>query len=231
MSDHIHLARLKKGKELFEIVIDADKAVQFIEGKEVSIEDVVQSQHIYQDAKKGLEAAHEHLKPIFGTDDAIEIARLILKEGEIQFTSEYREALRKKKVDKIIGIIHRNGVDPKTNLPHPMERLHSALEHAKVHIDERVAAEQQVHDVVKKINNILPLKFVTKELEVIIPSAYAHKTYGRMKGFGKMKSDNWHNDSSWSGIIEIPGGMETDFYELVNGLCQGNATINVIKVK
>ncbi len=75
------------------------------------------------------------------------------------------------------------------------------------------------------------LKFVTKEIQIVLPGQYAHKAYGKLSTIGKLKSNNWHNDGSWSGIIEIPGGLETDLYDLLNNLCQGNAQTNVIKVR
>ena len=33
-------------------------------------------------------------------------------------------------------MIHRNAVDPKTGLPHPPQRIESAMEEAKIHVDE-----------------------------------------------------------------------------------------------
>ena len=60
-------------------------------------------------------------------------------------------------------IIHRNGVDPKTKLPHPIQRLENAFEEAKIKIDERRSAEDQVKEILDKLRPVLPISFEKKE--------------------------------------------------------------------
>ena len=48
-----NLARLKKGGEHFEIVVDPDLAVSFKEGQDIPIKDILKGEKIFSDAKKG----------------------------------------------------------------------------------------------------------------------------------------------------------------------------------
>ena len=89
----------------------------------------------------------------------------------------------------------------------------------------------QVKEVLKKLRVVLPIKFVLKEVEIIIPSEYAAKIYGNIIQFGKVLKDSWQDNGSWLGVIEIPGGLETDLYEKVNSLSSGNVEMKVIKIK
>ena len=59
-------------------------------------------------------------------------------------------------------MIHANGIDPKTNLPHPLQRIENALEEANVKIDEHKSEEKQVEEIVRKLQPILPIKFANR---------------------------------------------------------------------
>lgn len=228
---HLNLAKLKKGKENFEIDIDADNAVAYKEGKAVDIKDILKAQTIFSDAKKGLVASEHLMQQLFGTSDTIKVAEIIIKEGEIQLTAEHREKVRQKKRRRIIDIIHRNGVDPKTHLPHPVQRIENAFEEAKVKIDEFKSAENQLQDVLKRLRVVLPIRFEVKEIAVKIPAEYAAKSYSLVKSFGTMLKEDWQSDGSWVVVIEVPGGLEQDFYDKLNSFTHGNNETKVLKVK
>jgi len=168
------------------------------------------------------------MNAIFETNDKLEIAKIVLKQGDVELTSEYRESLRKQKLRRIIDIIHRNAVDPKTGLPHPVSRIENAIDVAKVKIDEIKSAEKQIDDVLKALRPVLPLKFEIKEIEVVIPAADAAKAYGFVRNFGDLLKENWNNDGSWTGVIRMAGGLELDFYEKLNNITHGKNEVKVL---
>ena len=226
-----NLAKLRKGGQVFELTIDPDQAIAFKEGKTSDVKSVLKAEHIYMDVKKG-ELASEHiLKNIFQTEDVLVIAEKILKEGEIQLTAEYREKLREEKKRKIINMIHRNGVDPRTHLPHPERRIEAALEEAKVKIDDFKKAEDQLQDIIKQIRPILPISFEIKEIAVKISPDFAAKSYSTITQFGKILRDDWQTDGSWVVVVEIPAGLQNDFFDKLNDLTHGEIETKILKVK
>lgn len=229
MSD-FNIARLKKGSENFEIVIDPEIAVKARNDPGL-VGDALLHPKIYSDAKKGNLASEHVLEKIFKTSDALEIAKIILKEGVIQVTSEYRKSLVDQKKKRIIDYIHRNGIDPRTNAPHPVSRIEAAIEQSKAKIDEHKPAEAQVQDIIKVLRPILPIKFVVKEIEVVIPAVDAGKSYSAVKQFGKLLKERWLSDGSWFCVIEIPGGIEDEFFDLLNRLTKGNAQAKVLATR
>jgi ribosome maturation protein SDO1 len=230
MNETLNLARLKKGSEVFEIVVDPDKAMLARHGKLPAGEALLYPK-VYSDAKKGMLASEQRMKAVFGTDDPNQVAEHIIRHGEVQVTAEYRKRLLEQKRRQVIEIIHRNGVDPKTHYPHPLTRIEAALEQAKVRIDEHKPAEQQVQDVLAQLRPILPIKFETKEIELSIPAQYAGKCYGILKGFGRILKEQWQGDGSWRGVLELPGGMEQDLYDKLNAITHGELVAKVITVK
>src|SRR4030042_5902954 len=120
------IARLKKDGESFEILVDCDKAISFKKGKG-DIRDVVAAEYIYKDSKKGEKASEHEMEKFFESKNFFRVAEIILKQGEIQLTSEYRNKLREENKRKIIELIHMNAVDSKTGLPHPTVRIENAM--------------------------------------------------------------------------------------------------------
>jgi len=125
------IARLKTHGQNFEILVDCNNAIALREGKNIDINDVLAAQKVFADAKKGLEASETAMQQIFDSSDAKDVALRIIEKGDIQLTAEYRNNLKEIKRKKILNVIHLNGVDPKTHLPHPIVRLENALEEAK----------------------------------------------------------------------------------------------------
>ena len=225
------IARLKTHGQDFEILVDCNNALALREGKSIDMRDILAAMKIFSDAKKGLEASENAMKQIFGTSDVDEVAKTIIQKGEIQLTQEYRESLREEKRRQIITIIHRNGVDPKTHLPHPPQRIENAFIEATVHIDEFKPVQEQVQEALKKLRPILPIKFEVKELAVKIPPEFAPKCYSTVKSFATILREEWQGNGYWVAVVELPGGMENDFYDKLNKICHGNVESKVLKIK
>jgi len=227
----LNLAKIKRKGKNFEVVVDADLAVNFREGKVTDIRDVLKSENIFYDAKQGELASDNTIKEIFETDDKLKVAETIIKHGEIQLTAEYRKKLREQKRKQIVEIIHKNGVDPRTHLPHPTNRIESAMEEAKVNIDEFKRAEDQVEEVLEKLRPILPIRFEVDEIAIKIPSEFAVKTYSVVKSSAKILREEWQNDGSWVCVVEIPAGLREDFFNKINKATKGNVETKIIKTR
>ena len=228
---NLDVARIKKQGVVFEIAVDSEAAIAFKEGSLKEISDVIKSEKVFSDVQRGLLAPENKFDSSFGTSDFLKIAEIILKEGEVHLTAEHRKKEIDRKRNQILHIIHRNGVDPKTNFPHPIPRLETAFDEAKVHIDEFKIAEEQVSGILKKLQVILPIKFEVKEIEFNILPQYSHSAYSYIKKVGKVLRQNWAPDQSLSGVVEIPGGLEEEFHEQLNKLTKGSIFTKILKIR
>jgi len=68
-------------------------------------------------------------------------------------------------------------------------------------------------------------------IAVKIPGEYVGRSYGEVRKFGRIKKEEWGSDGSWMFLIEIPGGVEEEFYEKLNALTKGNAQTKLIERK
>lgn len=222
----MNVARLKKGGENFEIVIDPDKAVEFKEGKDVDIADILKAEKIFFDARKGELASEEHMQTVFGTTYYASVAEQIIEDGEIQLTAQHREQVRERKRNKLVNIIHMNAINPTTGTVHPVERIDRALEEAKVRLDEFRTAEDQVQEVVKKLQPIIPIKFTTFTAEIHLPANHAAGLYGTLQQYGSLKAEQWLNDGSLAVKLEVPAGRYNDLVDELSSKTHGAVDIS-----
>lgn len=223
----INIARLKKGGEDFEIVLkNPDLALEFKHGKDVDIKDILESEHIFKDAKKGELQSEDKIKRWLETDDTLEAAKIILRKGEIALTAEQRKNLYEQKRKKIIEYIHQNAADPKTGFPHPIQRIELAMDQAKVHIDANIPIKAQFDKITKELSSILPMNFEKMKIIVVIPAKYAGSAYGTLKSKYNLRNEKWNNDGSVQFEMEEPMGSKPDIYNLINKLANGEAEIS-----
>jgi ribosome maturation protein SDO1 len=229
MSKNYTIARININGENFEIIVKPDPAFAFRSGKSVSLSDVLVTDVIFTDANKGLRSPEKKLKEAFGTLDPLEIAKIILKKGTLQLTTQQRRQLIEEKRRQIIDFISRNAVDPRTKLPHPPTRIEQALEQAHFPIDPFKSVEEQANEAIKVLRTVLPLSVEKISVAVRIPPEYAGKVYGALKSFGTIKNEVWLSDGSLSVILEMPAGFYGPFLEKMGEMTRGNIEAKILK--
>ena len=227
--DDAVIARLKKGEEHFEVLVDPYAAADLIDGKNVNIIQNLAIDAVFKDSKKGKHASEDSLQKKFGTSNIEEIARQIILKGDIQLTTEQRQKMQKNKRNRIIDTIVRNAMDPKTKAPHPRQRIELAMEEARVHVDPFKPVSEQVKTIIEVLRPIIPISMEHVNISVKIPSQYIGRTYGIVRNYGSLERENWQSDGSWIGIVRIPAGMQTDFYDKLNEATKGNVSAKILK--
>lgn len=228
----LNLARLKKAGQTFEVILkDVDSAIAFRQGKaDVSLFDCLNPPDaIFTDAKQGDRASSELLLKCLGTKNVEEAAKIILTKGEVQLTSEQRDRIFESRKRKILEYIHQNAVDPKTGMPHPLQRIELALEQAKAHIDPTDKLEWQIENIIPKLQPIIPLSFVKVHLKVNIPTKYAGSAYSNIKNKYAVAKDAWLNDGSVQFELTAPAGLKVDIFNFINRLTKGEAEIEELR--
>jgi ribosome maturation protein SDO1 len=227
--DDAVIARLDSHGSSFEVLVDPDLALDFKKGKEIEISDILVSEEIFKDSKKGDRASLDHIKEVLDVDNALEAAKIIIRRGELQLTTQQRKKIQEDRWKQVIAIIARNAINPQTKLPHPPTRIERAMEEARVHVDLFKPAEEQVPGVLKVLRPIIPIKFEKKEVAVKVPSQYAGKAVGAVKSYGDVKKEEWQKDGSWIGLLELPAGIVEEFFDKLNQITHGDVETRILK--
>jgi ribosome maturation protein SDO1 len=227
--DDAVIARWETGGSRFEVLVDPEAVQAIKDGKQVDLSDKLALEQVFKDAKKGEKVSDEHLDRTFHTRNLAEIAAQIIQKGEVQVTTEQRHQLQAVKLRQIVTTIARNALNPQTGAPHPPARIEAALTEAKFHVDPFKPVDQQVQEVLAKLRPILPIRFDTVKVKIHLRAQDYPRVIGEIKGMGKLLEELWLGDGSWSGILEIPAGIQSDLYARLNARTKGTAETALVK--
>ncbi|MDD5340164.1 MAG: ribosome assembly factor SBDS [Candidatus ainarchaeum sp.] len=218
--DNAIIASYEKGGKKFEIYVDPDAAYAWLDKRKTDFKNMLVAEEIYSDARKAEKAKPPDVLAVFGTNDIMAVLEFIMKNGEVQLTTEQKRKKAEEKRKQIVAILLREAIDPRTKAPHTQIRLENAMEQARIHVDPFKDAREQLDDVVKELRPILPMKFEKLKIAVKIPAAFAHKCYGTLKNYG-MQREEWTKAGDLIAVVEIFGGMQGEFYDKLNKLTGG----------
>jgi ribosome maturation protein SDO1 len=221
--DDAVLARLEKGGSRYEILVDPELVDDWKKDHtSVSLDDLLATEEVWNDARSGDRPTTDALESVFGTTDLLTCVEKILQDGNIQLTTVQRKNLIAEKRTKIIHQIATTATDPRTKLPHPKTRIELALDEIKFSIDPFLTVERQVQDAIKKLKPVIPLAFITVRLAFKVPGS----DYGGVHRLLResIKKEEWLSDGSWVCVVEAPGGMKN---ELISQVAQRSSEVSV----
>ena len=229
--DQAVIARLEKSGSRFEVLVDPDAALLISSGDfDGNIEDVIAADDVFEDVSRGDRPAEENLIKVFNTTDPLLIIPEVIRLGDIQITAEQRREMQAQKHRQLITIITRNAINPQmNNAPHPPARIEAALDQAGFRVDPLKPVENQVGDALDALRPLIPIRFEEISIAVRFSSTHAGKAQAQIRAFGTLEKEEWQNDGSWIGVVRFPAGMQDEFYNLANGLSQGEAETRIIK--
>ena len=229
--DEAIIAKYEYCGEHFEILVDPDLAAEFRnpDGQDVAIEDLLAVEEIFKDSKKGDKASEEAMLKIFETTDPIGVSKVILEKGHVQLTAEQKRQMQEDKRRLVINKISREAINPQSGLPHPAQRIENAVNEAKVKFDPFVSVDQQVQTALKAIKPLIPIRFEKVKVAVRLPGSSAGGAYSAIHHSGEILNEEWQQDGSWIGIVEMPGGLQDDFAAKMAEISSGEAETKTIK--
>ena len=231
--DEAVVARLEKGGLHFEILVDPEVALKFREEKgnmKLDLDDLLAVEGVFVGpARDGAKASNEEMMKTFGTTDVADAVKQLLLKGDLQLTTDQRRRMVERKKRLIIEHIARNAINPQTKAPHPPARIENAMDEARIHLDPFKSVDAQVQDVLKAIRPLIPIRIETIQVAVKIPAAHAGKAQHILHGWGETKQQAWQADGSFIAVVEIPGGMQTDFFNHLNQRTHGDVETRILK--
>ncbi len=219
-------AKLRSGSKIFETMVDLDNAMKLKKGEQVNINDVIRDNVVWTDLKKGMKAGESDLKKAFGTTDFNSVVEKIVKKGNMEITQEYRDEAVETKRKQIVDFLVRNAIDSRTDRPFTPDMIESAISQVGVKIDNQ-PVERQIKNVIEALKKNIPIKIETKKILVKIPAEHTGRVYGLIQEY--KEKENWLQDGSLEVVLNIPVGLQSEFYDKLNGVTHGSAVTSEIK--
>ncbi len=218
------IARIRKGKNNFEILVDLDEALKVRRG-EGDISSAVLTDNIFTNLKSGEHAGKDILEVEFGTSELYGVAEKIIRSGEVVLPTEYINEQSEKKYKQIVDFLVKNAISPEGR-PYTPDRIMTVLKEAKVNVKNK-SIESQIDEIVSSIQKIIPIKIDTKRIKITVPAQHTGKSYGFLTEF--RDEEEWLSNGDLVITVKIPAGMILDFYDKLNSITQGSAIAEELK--
>lgn len=141
---NISLVRLKKGKKRFEIACYKNKVLEWRQGIETDLDNVLQIPNVFLNVSKGQTAPNEDLHKAFGkTTTRDDIILEILNKGELQVGDKERAAALERVHNEVVGIVASKLVDPRSKRVYTTGMIEKALDMLSLNAHNNTTAEKK----------------------------------------------------------------------------------------
>lgn len=212
-------ARIRKGAKHFEILVDLEEAMKFKkDAPGANLSAAVLTNDIFTNLKSGDKASSDDLEVNFETSDVMEVAKKIIKQGEVVQTTESIRAEQNKRYKQVVDFLSKNAVSPEGR-PYTPDRIMKALAEAHVNVKNK-PVESQVSEILDQLSKVLPLKIERKKVKITVSAMHTGKAYGILKEF--LISEEWVGNGNLEAVVEMPTAMLMDFYDKLNSATHGS---------
>ena len=224
------VVKYKKGNKRYQILTNKGSVLKYRDNL-ISFEYVLLGkEQIFGKSLQDIPTEIE-LEKSFGTCDIIKCAKEIVENGELQYTKEERKKFIDDKTKQISQYIHENFIDPKTNYPHPQQRILNCIKECHIKIDPDKDIIKQSLNAITKMNKILMFKMADMlTIRLIIKYLYYHKIGKILQKYVNIISKDYNNfgciliiqctptnwDNLQSNIYKQTNGGDYDFKDITN---------------
>lgn len=165
---NVAIVRLKSHGKRFEIACYKNKVLNWREGIEKDLQEVIQTDQIFENVSQGTFAKTKDLKAAFNTTDFETICKQILKTGDLQVSDKEREVHTEGIFKDVVNFIVERCVHPQSGrqlTPHTVE---NALRSIGFSVKPDKPAKKQALDGIKALCEKLPDSFARAKMRLRI---------------------------------------------------------------
>ncbi|KAL9181927.1 hypothetical protein ACHAXT_012270 [Thalassiosira profunda] len=146
---NVAVVRLSRGGHRFEVACYRNKIVNYRQGTETDLSEVLQTERVFANVSKGQFANTKLLKKCFDTADEEEVCRFILDKGDVQVSDQERAAQLENTLREVASMVSEKCVHPATRRPYTMAQIRDAMKAAGFMVHPTRNVKQQFLDCVK----------------------------------------------------------------------------------
>ncbi|CAI5445990.1 unnamed protein product [Caenorhabditis angaria] len=228
---NVAVVRMKKTGKRFEIACYKNKVVNWRNKTEKDIDEVLQTHNVFSNVSKGQLSKKEELMAAFGTDDQLEICKLILDKGDLQVSDKERQAASDQSLKEVSQLIASMVVNPETKRPIPPSVIDKALQEMHFSLKPNRSSKQQALEAIPKLSENLKIERAKMRIRISIPTKEAKQVHSKLKtSFSEVEVDDWAEGGlELIGLIE-PGAFRT-LDEIVRNESKGNGRLEILSLK
>ncbi|KAL7429970.1 hypothetical protein ACHAXM_001946 [Skeletonema potamos] len=167
---NVAVVRLSRGGNRFEVACYRNKIVNYRQGTETDLSEVLQTERIFTNVSKGQFANSKILQKCFGTTDEEEVCRFILDNGDVQVSDQERAAQLESTVREVASMVSEKCVHPISRRPYTMPQIRDGMKAAGFMVHPTRNIKQQFLDCVRLLQEkqVLDIERAKMKLAIVL---------------------------------------------------------------
>ncbi|KAI9168225.1 hypothetical protein H9P43_007597 [Blastocladiella emersonii ATCC 22665] len=229
---NVSIVRYKRGGKRFEIACYRNKVLEWRNGVETDIDNVLQTSSVFINVSKGQLAKAEDLDKAFKTTDQDAICLEILKKGELQVSDKERSQTMENVYRDIATIISETCVNPDTQRAYPTTMIEKAMQEVHVNVHPTRPAKVQAKEIIRELQSsgVLPIARARMRVRVTIPVKDGKRLKEKVvPAFTEVDEDDW-SSAEWTIAGLIDPGQYRILTELLQAETKGKGRLDVLNL-
>lgn len=165
---NVAIVRLKSHGKRFEIACYKNKVMNWREGIEKDLAEVLQTETVFTNVSRAIVANDKDLQKAFGTSNNEEVCRKILKSGDLQVSEKEREVQLESSFRDIVQLVVERCVHPQTGRQLTASSVENALKSIGFSVQPEHPAKKQALKAIEALCTELPESFVRAKMRLRI---------------------------------------------------------------
>uniref|UniRef100_A0A915JMS3 Ribosome maturation protein SBDS n=1 Tax=Romanomermis culicivorax TaxID=13658 RepID=A0A915JMS3_ROMCU len=228
---NVAVVRTKKQGKRFEIACYKNKVVSWRNKVEKNIEEVLQTHTVFNNVSKGQVAKREDLISCFGTEDQLEVCKVILEKGELQVSEKERAVQLESNFKEIATLVSNMCVNPETKRPYPVTIIENALHDLHFSVKPNRTSKQQALEIIPKLRETMSIDRAKMRIKIHVPAHSAKSVKEKIEHcISAAEEEHWVE-----GSLELIGLIEPGVYreldELIRRESKGKGQLELLSLK
>lgn len=165
---NVAVVRMNRCGKRFEVACYRNKIVNYRQGIETDLSEVLQTDRVFTNVSKGQFANSSDLRKAFGTTDEEEVCKIILTKGQVQVSDMERSAQLESTQREVAAMVSAKCVDPSSNRPYTTGQIRDAMREAGFMVHPTRSVKQQFLDCVRLLRERDVLRIERAKMELCV---------------------------------------------------------------
>ncbi|KAL4446200.1 hypothetical protein ABPG77_003007 [Micractinium sp. CCAP 211/92] len=225
---NIAVVRVKKHGKRFEIACYKNKVVNWRNGVEKDLDEVLQTTAVFANVSKGVLAKREDLLEAFGTDNTEAICIRILAEGELQVSDKERKVELDTLFRDVASVLSEKCINPESNRPYTISMLERALRDVHFSVDPKRPAKAQALEALPLLKSRFPIERARMRLKLLVPLGCKDELLELVRQQGGLVEEQDLVGSSFSLVCLVEPGIFRSVHSFIQTSSGGAGRLEVL---
>lgn len=209
---NVAVVRYRVKNKKFELACYPNKVLDWRNGLEKNLENVLQIDEIFTNVVQGIHANQKELSKTFGSKSRQEIIQTILAKGELQVNELERKAQQDSLLRDIANIVAEKCVEAETGRSIPVSRILKGMEEIHYSVSLTKSAKKQALNIIRLLKDRLGLAKAKMSVQITMPVGLEQKI---KENLGKFETSS---ETENEGKKRIVCNIDPEYYRSLNDL-------------